>query len=77
MCSVRKGVKIGVIAAVVIIVGVGAYYLASPLFIPTEVDEPLPGLTTNLMTMMMAVMPRYNPARQNLQSFLVVIHMHS
>jgi hypothetical protein len=40
MCSVRKGVKIGVIAAVVIIVGVGvgAYYLASPLFIPTEVD---------------------------------------
>jgi hypothetical protein len=42
MCSVRKGVKIGVIAAVVIIVGVGAYYLASPLFISTEVDEPLP-----------------------------------
>jgi hypothetical protein len=39
---VRKGVKIGVIAAVVIIVGVGAYYLASPLFISTEVDEPLP-----------------------------------
>jgi hypothetical protein len=41
---VRKGVKIGVIAAIVIIVGVGAYYLASPLFISTEVDEPL--LTT-------------------------------
>ena len=40
--SVRKGVKIGVIAAVVIIVGVGAYYLASPLFISTEVDEALP-----------------------------------
>jgi hypothetical protein len=39
---VRKGVKIGVIAAIVIIVGVGAYYLASPLFISTEVDEPLP-----------------------------------
>jgi hypothetical protein len=39
---VRKGVKIGVIAAVVIIVGLGAYYLASPLFISTEVDEPLP-----------------------------------
>ncbi len=38
----RKGVKIGVIAAIVIIVGVGAYYLASPLFISTEVDEPLP-----------------------------------
>jgi Electron transfer DM13 len=39
---VRKGVKIGVIAAIVIIVGVGAYYLASPLFISTKVDEPLP-----------------------------------
>jgi hypothetical protein len=39
---VRKGVKIGVIAAVVIIVGLGAYYLASPLFISTEVDELLP-----------------------------------
>ncbi|HKG86992.1 MAG TPA: hypothetical protein VKA95_01595, partial [Nitrososphaeraceae archaeon] len=38
----RKGVKIGVIAAIVIIVGVGAYYLASPLFISTEVDELLP-----------------------------------
>ena len=38
----RKGVKIGVIAAVVIIVGLGAYYLASPLFISTEVDELLP-----------------------------------
>lgn len=38
----RKGVKIGVIAAIVIIVGVGVYYLASPLFISTEVDEPLP-----------------------------------
>jgi Electron transfer DM13 len=39
---VRKGVKIGVIAAVVIVIGVGAYYLASPLFFSTEVDEPLP-----------------------------------
>jgi hypothetical protein len=39
---VRKDVKIGVIAAIVIIVGVGAYYLASPLFISTKVDEPLP-----------------------------------
>ena len=38
----RKGVKIGVIAAVVIIVGLGAYYLASPLFVSTEVDELLP-----------------------------------
>lgn len=38
----RKGVKIGIIAAIVIVVGAGAYYLASPLFISTEVDEPLP-----------------------------------
>jgi Electron transfer DM13 len=39
---VRKGVEIGVIAAIVIVAGAGAYYLASPLFISTEVDEPLP-----------------------------------
>jgi hypothetical protein len=40
---VRKGVKIGITAAIVIIIiGVGAYYLASPLFISTEVNEPLP-----------------------------------
>jgi hypothetical protein len=39
---VRKGVKIGITAAIVIIIGIGAYYLASPLFISTEVNEPLP-----------------------------------
>lgn len=38
----RKGVKIGITTAIVIIIGVGAYYLASPLFISTEVNEPLP-----------------------------------
>jgi Electron transfer DM13 len=38
----RKGIKIGIIAAIVIVTGVGAYYLASPLFISTEVDEPIP-----------------------------------
>ena len=38
----RRGIKIGIISAIVIIVGVGAYYLASPLFISTEVNEPLP-----------------------------------
>ena len=39
----RKGVKIGITAAIVIIIiSVGAYYLASPLFISTEVNEPLP-----------------------------------
>jgi Electron transfer DM13 len=39
---VRKGVKIGIISAIVIIVGAGAYYLVFPLFISTKVDEPLP-----------------------------------
>jgi hypothetical protein len=39
---VRKGVKISITAAIVIIIGTGAYYLASPLFISTEVNEPLP-----------------------------------
>ena len=38
----RRGIKIGVICTIVIIVGVGGYYLASPLFISTEVNEPLP-----------------------------------
>jgi hypothetical protein len=39
---VRRGFKIGIISAIVIIVGAGAYYLASPLFISTEVNEPIP-----------------------------------
>ena len=39
----RRGIKIGVISAIVIIiVGTGAFYLVSPLFISTEVNEPLP-----------------------------------
>ncbi|HEY3525212.1 MAG TPA: DM13 domain-containing protein [Nitrososphaeraceae archaeon] len=38
----RRGFKIGIISVVVIIVGAGAYYLASPLFISTEVNEPIP-----------------------------------
>jgi hypothetical protein len=38
----RRGTKIGIISAIVIIVGVGAYYLASPLFISTEINESLP-----------------------------------
>ena len=38
----RRGIKIGIISAIVIIVGAGAYYLVSPLFISTEVNEPLP-----------------------------------
>jgi hypothetical protein len=39
---VRKGIKFGVVAAIVIIAGAGIYYLASPLFISTQVNEPLP-----------------------------------
>ena len=38
----RKGVKISITVAIVIIIGAGAYYLASPLFISTEVNDPLP-----------------------------------
>jgi electron transfer DM13 len=38
----RKGIKFGIISAIVIIIGVSAFYLASPLFISTEIDEPLP-----------------------------------
>ena len=38
----RKGIKFGIIGAIVIIIGVSAFYLASPLFIATEIDEPLP-----------------------------------
>ena len=38
----RKGVKLGIISALVITVGAGAYYLISPLFFSTEVNEPLP-----------------------------------
>jgi len=39
---VHKRVKIGITTAIVIIIGVGTYYFASPLFISTEVNEPLP-----------------------------------
>lgn len=38
----HKKIKFGIIGAVVVIVGVSAFYLASPLFISTEIDEPLP-----------------------------------
>ena len=38
----RRGIKIGIISAIVFLVGVGAYYLTSPIFISTEVNEPLP-----------------------------------
>jgi hypothetical protein len=39
---VRKGIKIGITSGVVIIISIIAYYLASPLFVSTEVNEPLP-----------------------------------
>jgi hypothetical protein len=39
---VRRSIKIGIISAIVIIVGTGAYYLVSPLFISTKVNESLP-----------------------------------
>jgi hypothetical protein len=38
----RSGIKYGIIAAIVVVVGASAFYLASPLFISTEIDEPLP-----------------------------------
>jgi len=38
----RREIKFGIISAIVIITGVSAFYLASPLFISTEIDEPLP-----------------------------------
>lgn len=38
----HRGIKLGIIAAITIIVGAGAFYLASPLFISTEINEPLP-----------------------------------
>ena len=37
----RKGIKFGIIG-IIVIIGVSAFYLASPLFISTEINEPLP-----------------------------------
>jgi hypothetical protein len=37
-----KRIKIGIISALVIIIGLTAFYLVSPLFISTEINEPLP-----------------------------------
>ena len=38
----HKRITFGIIAAVGIIIGVSVLYLASPIFISTEIDEPLP-----------------------------------
>src|ERR671918_2487751 len=41
--TMRKRSKVSVIVAIaVIIAGAGAFYLVSPLFISTQVNEPLP-----------------------------------
>ncbi len=37
-----KSIKFGIIGTILIIIGVTAFYLTSPLFISTEIDEPLP-----------------------------------
>jgi hypothetical protein len=39
---VRKGIKFGIVGAIVIIIGISTFYLVSPLFIATEIDELLP-----------------------------------
>jgi Electron transfer DM13 len=39
---VKKGIKFGIIGVIAVIIGVTAFYLTSPLFISTEIDEPLP-----------------------------------
>jgi hypothetical protein len=38
----HKSIKFGIIGTILIIIGVTAFYLTSPLFISTEIDEPLP-----------------------------------
>ena len=38
----RKEIKFGIIGVIVTIIGLSAFYLASPLFISTEINEPLP-----------------------------------
>ena len=38
----RKEIKFGIIGVVVTLIGLSAFYLASPLFISTEINEPLP-----------------------------------
>jgi hypothetical protein len=59
----RKGIKLGIISAIVIIVGVSAFYLASPLFISTEIDEPLPER---------AEVPAASPPSNQLQEFIAM-----
>ena len=59
----RKGIKFGIIGAIVIIVGVSVFYLASPLFISTEIDEPLPEG---------AEVPAFPPPSNQFQEFIAM-----
>ena len=59
----HKGIKFGIIGAIVIIVGVSAFFLASPLFISTEIDEPLPEG---------AEVPAASPPSNQLQEFMAM-----
>jgi len=59
----RKGIKFGIISAIVIIIGVSTFYLASPLFISTEIDEPLPEG---------AELPASPPASNQFQEFIAM-----
>jgi hypothetical protein len=59
----RKGIKFGIISAIVIIIGVSVFYLGSPLFISTEIDEPLPEG---------AEVPAASPPSNQLQEFIAM-----
>jgi hypothetical protein len=59
----RKEIKFGIISAIVIIIGVSAFYLASPLFISTEIDEPPPER---------AEVPAASPPSNQLQEFIAM-----
>jgi hypothetical protein len=59
----RKGIKFGIIGAIIIIVGVNVFYLTSPLFISTEIDEPLPEG---------AEVPAFPPPSNQFQEFIAM-----
>ena len=59
----RKGIKFGIIGAIIIIVGVSVFYLTSPLFISTEIDEPLPEG---------AEVPAFPPPSNQFQEFIAM-----
>jgi hypothetical protein len=59
----RKGIKFGILGAIIIIVGVNVFYLTSPLFISTEIDEPLPEG---------AEVPAFPPPSNQFQEFIAM-----